>query len=521
MSDLLEADRALPPLGWAIMTSSSRTFHAVAGDRLEFAQIVDALSAKFVVVIGKRQAVRRARLDTFDRRLHAAGLALEHRGTASGDRLVFSRLNGDLKVATPVKSLQWPALADALPTGPVRTAIAPIIDIRALTIISSERRNVRVLDLRNSDTKTVVRVEFDEPATVERDPTATASRVTVHALHGYDQQARSAIGLLTKLGLPQVEHLKPDPATPIVKTERSAPASELLRAALSNHLATMRDNVPGVLDDVDTEFLHDFRVAVRRTRVTLKLGRPSLPEVMRSRWEPAFKELGNQTAPVRDLDVYELNLPTMGGWLVAADPRDLQPFATHLRKHRTAERRTLVRRLRSATFQQLLTEWDEELAQLEIPREAQRQLSAGQLADRSIGRAFRRVVRGGAAISSDSPAEDLHVLRKDCKNLRYALEVFSPVLAKGRRKRGVGDLKGLQDVLGRFQDSEVERQALHGFAEEMMAAGAPAAAVLAMGELIGHLDAEQDLARREFDDAFAHFARPSNQRMMRRLGGHE
>lgn len=55
----------------------------------------------------------------------------------------------------------------------------------------------------------------------------------------------------------------------------------------------------------------------------------------------------------------------------------------------------------------------------------------------------------------------------------------------------------------------------------MMAAGAPAAAVLAMGELIGHLDAEQDLARREFDDAFAHFARPSNQRMMRRLGGHE
>ena len=62
------------------------------------------------------------------------------------------------------------------------------------------------------------------------------------------------------------------------------------------------------------------------------------------------------------------------------------------------------------------------------------------------------------------------------------------------RKRAVADLKGLQDVLGRFQDSEVQRQSLRGFAEEMMADGAPAEAMLAMGELIGHLDAEQDRA---------------------------
>ena len=36
----------------------------------------------------------------------------------------------------------------------------------------------------------------------------------------------------------------------------------------------MNENLPGLLADVDTEFLHDFRVAVRRTRSTLKLGRP-------------------------------------------------------------------------------------------------------------------------------------------------------------------------------------------------------------------------------------------------------
>jgi CHAD domain-containing protein len=242
---------------------------------------------------------------------------------------------------------------------------------------------------------------------------------------------------------------------------------------------------------------------------------------MRTRWEPAFKGLGDVTTPVRDLDVYQLDLPTMSGWLVAADPGDLGPLVTHLRRRRSAERRTLVRRLRSASFERLMTAWDRELAQLaEGPDDPDREhLSAGRLADRSISRAYERVARSGAAISGDSPATDLHNLRKRCKELRYALEVCAPLLAKGPRKRAVADLKDLQDVLGRFQDSEVQRHALRGFAEEMMADGTSAGAVLAMGELIGHLDAEQDRARLEFDGAFALFARPSSQQMMHRLGG--
>jgi hypothetical protein len=42
-------------------------------------------------------------------------------------------------------------------------------------------------------------------------------------------------------------------------------------------------------------------------------------------------------------------------------------------------------------------------------------LSAGRWAERSISRAYRRVVRGGVAITTDSPATDLHALRKRCK----------------------------------------------------------------------------------------------------------
>jgi hypothetical protein len=146
--------------------------------------------------------------------------------------------------------------------------------------------------------------------------------------------------------------------------------------------------------------------------------------------------------------------------------------------------------------------------------------SAGELAVATIGRAYRRVVRLGSAITTASPAEDLHTLRKRGKELRYALEMFSSLYDGTTHRAAVADLKGLQDCLGRFQDSEVQRDAITRFAEQMMAAGtAPAATVLAMGELAAHLEADQVKARDEFAGRFAQFMRRGNRRRMAVLTG--
>jgi hypothetical protein len=53
----------------------------------------------------------------------------------------------------------------------------------------------------------------------------------------------------------------------------------------------------------------------------------------------------------------------------------------------------------------------------------------------------------------------------------------------------------------------------------MMADGTPASALLAMGELIAHLDAEQARARRQFDGAFARFSGRPTRQAMDKLGG--
>ena len=493
---------------------------AADGDAPDVRAILDALAAQFTVDGGPVEVVHCARLDTFDHRLCAADLTLTHRRGAAGEQLVLGRADRSSVAAAAVSGARWPALALALPSGPLRDAVGAATGIRALMVVSDQQRHQRRLDLRDRRAKVVVRLELDEPAA----GAAGAVQVRVHALTGYGAEAKRAAALLTGLGLRALtrEDCAPAPRESRAgeQVTRHTPVALLLAQVLGGFLEAMHENLPGVLDDVDTEFLHDFRVAVRRTRSTLKLARPALPETMRTRWEPEFKWLGDLTTPVRDLDVYELDLPEMGQWLVAADPADLTHLQAHLRRRRTVQRRVLVRGLRSARFTRLLEPWEHALADLARSGSPEAgPATAGELSDDSIRRAHRRVVRAGAAVTDSSPPQRLHTLRKRCKELRYALEVFAPVTDRSARKRALADLKALQDVLGRFQDCEVQRAALREFAHEMMTDGTPAEAVLAMGELIGHLDTEQQRARERFDGAFAQFTRPSSERRLRRLAG--
>ena len=111
-----------------------------------------------------------------------------------------------------------------------------------------------------------------------------------------------------------------------VKLRPAMPGAEAVSAILLQQLETLEANVDGVLYDTDTEFLHDLRIAVRRTRSALKLIGDVLPGDLTLRFASEFRWLGDLTTPVRDLDVQLLEFPGMAARLVAADAADLEPF---------------------------------------------------------------------------------------------------------------------------------------------------------------------------------------------------
>jgi CHAD domain-containing protein len=303
--------------------------------------------------------------------------------------------------------------------------------------------------------------------------------------------------------------------------DRAGPAHLLVASALTGFRQRMDDNLPGVLADADPAHLHDVRVAVRRTRAALKLSRPGLPESLYGRWEPEFRWLGGLTGPVRDLDVLRQRLVTLREQLVVSDAVDLRTLDAQLQRRRWAEGETLKAGLQSTRFSRLHAEWGETLAELAAapPGGWEGQLTAGELADLSITKAARRVRRSGMEIAADAPAADLHRLRRRCRDLRYALVVFRPVLETKPRKRAIADLKALQDALGRVQDVEVQRSTLRALADEAVPAQGEVGPALAVGELIGLLDGAEAQARDEFATRFERFSRKGSRRGLRRLGG--
>jgi CHAD domain-containing protein len=272
--------------------------------------------------------------------------------------------------------------------------------------------------------------------------------------------------------------------------------------------------VPGTLRDIDTEFLHDLRVAVRWTRSALKLCGDALPRGLATQYAPEFRWLGDLTTPTRDFDVFLLGYPAMAASLVSAEPDELIPFRDHLIRSRAVAYRRLVTGLRSARFARLCTNWRTALGDVR----AVRKLTVGQLADTKITAAHRKALRGGGRITAASPPESLHDLRKRCKELRYLVEMFGSLHDPAQRWQAVRELKALQDCLGEFQDADVQRAEIRGFAAQMMEQrAAPAETLLAMGEIAAGLAVAQAKARAQFDGRFADFAGPASRRRMAAL----
>src|SRR5207302_10562900 len=137
------------------------------------------------------------------------------------------------------------------------------------------------------------------------------------------------------------------------------------------------------------------------------------------------------------------------------------------------------------------------------------------LAGERIHKVYRRMVRMGGAIGSESPSAEYHELRKQGKELRYLLELFGAPLFDARVvKQLIRTLKGLQDVLGRHQDREIQIAALRSLREEVSEGSQGSDALMAMGTLVQRLDDDQHAARAAFAERFEAFASRSRRKLV-------
>ena len=90
------------------------------------------------------------------------------------------------------------------------------------------------------------------------------------------------------------------------------------------------------------------------------------------------------------------------------------------------------------------------------------------------------------------------------------MEFFQNLYPENQIKHFIKNLKGLQEVLGSFQDYAVQENTLKLFSEEMLNNNIHANTLLAMGVLIQNLDTLRNEARKNFSSKFLTFRHEEN-----------
>jgi len=494
---------------------------------VESDRVVTALSGEGWVLEGPHRHERTV-LDTFDGRLHRAGLRLEHRAGRGRSALVLQADDGGPPAVLVVESVpRWP---HELPSGPFRTRIATVTDDRALLPVLSVRSTLRNLTRLDARAVPLVDVEVHDGLSVDgqEDGPPVPWLAEIVARPGHDGAAEQAAALLEGMDLRCLgadvmtvlagtvgASLHGHDTTPRVELEASEEALVGYRRVLRNLAGTIEATIPGVLTDVDAEFLHDLRVAVRRTRSVLAEGKAVLPPAVRAPFRDLFRRLGHTTGPARDLDVYLLGWGRYTAPVSDATPAALDRVRAELEVRRQEAHEALTTILRSPHTREGLDEWRRWLEGPDTPTGGP---LLGPVVTERIAHAQRTVLTDGRAIGPDSPAEHLHELRKEAKRLRYLLECFASLFPSKAHRAFVAQLKELQDNLGEHQDAEVHLAYLRELAQDLHhRANVDTDTLLAMGRLTHHIDRRRRQERRAFVERFAGYDTKGNAKSLRRL----
>jgi CHAD domain-containing protein len=492
----------------------------------------DAVAGALPIQDGVQGEHVRNYYDTFDGLLHGAGFSLVHEdGTLS----LVERESGLVCASLRTPPPRMPVFAADLESGPLRDLLRELTDLRALlplVQIHARERRMAVLD---GEQKTVVRLALEEasldgPGGV-RSPLRPRLRIT--PVRGYEKELRAVQHALEyELGFKPAEEPLVDEAVrvaggvpggfpskidvPLRAEERADIAAAAILRAL---LEVIEANMDGTVEDLDSEFLHDLRVSVRRSRAVQRELRGVFPPDELARFRTEFRWLQQESGDARDLDVHVLEFDAMRALVPEVMRRDLDPLLDVLRARRVRAHSQLVAALRSERATGLLSAWRSFLDGLaECPEDGRPDaaLPIGTVAGGRIRKVYAQMVRMGRAIDAASPAEDYHELRKKGKELRYLLELFgAPLYPAEVVKPMIKALKGLQDVLGRHQDREVQVALLRSLAPEVGQADRGEAALLAVGALIGRLADDEQAARSEFAGTFAEFAAKAQRRLVK------
>lgn len=399
---------------------------------------------------------------------------------------------------------------------PMRERLQVMLGLRGLAPVAKGTISSCRWDLRNATGKVVCRLEWATVFAGRRSEKELLNSCLVVPLLGYRTDAERVGQCLALAGahssddgplevLLRDANLEPRPYSlrPTFGLEFDTPARESVRRIVSMIFEIALRNVPGILDDLDTEFIHDFRICLRKIRSVLGLVKDVYPPEESSSARTILGDLARQTNRLRDLDVYLLAKEEY----LALLPPDLRPaldtMFADFSTERSKEVRRVIAKMKAPSTQQLFRKIEEFFSPHALHGAAQQaDHPAGPLVFRRIYKSYRKIRRLAALIREETPDEGVHELRIECKKLRYLLEFFSELVPEKSQVTMVKSLKRLQNWLGEFNDASVQQKSLMDYWDQK---GAGVEVAMGLGGLISILYERQRRTRCCINEALEEF----------------
>lgn len=264
------------------------------------------------------------------------------------------------------------------------------------------------------------------------------------------------------------------------KTAGDDPARDIPKA-LHHQLNRLRQLERGVILGLDDEFLHQYRIAIRRSRAIVESVQEVTGDKSLAKAVKTLKRHARATGPLRDLHVLLQDLPELSG-----DNSEIRAALQIWFEREAASRHTkLVKRLQSKRYQDSMNHW------LDLIDSRKFSKLAGTLRSKDIRNAVGHRIKCFNKLTAElmhtSPDEDIHQLRKQLKRIRYVMELDARTW-----KSELKTLKARQELYGQFQDLHVQIELLEQFRK-----AAPEVLPAALNGIIETLETRKAEARKQ------------------------
>ena len=357
---------------------------------------------------------------------------------------------------------------------PMRAGLRELLGLRALLPVVEGMFHLHRHDVSNEAGKIVCRLEWTSVTTGEQSNEEVLRSCLVMPLRGYEAEADRVVHYLTSRGaqtseespvallLRQVNN-EPQKYTlrPSFGLKSDIPAREAVGRIVCSILGIALRNLPGILKELDTEFLHDYRICLRKIRSLLSLVKDVFPAAETRRMRTALGDMARQTNRLRDLDVYLLARDEYLGLLPPELHPQLECMFDDFSTERALEVKRTITQMQARPGSQRLRKIEGYFSEgTRHKASPAADVPVGPLVFRSIYKRYKKICTIAREIGADTPDEMIHQIRIECKKLRYLMEFFDELIPGDDGAALLKMLKKLQGRLGDFNDASVQQKSL-------------------------------------------------------------